>query len=85
MKNIEDRKKEFLEYCNKNTDALNIEKFIYEYFLTLSLYRPDNNTEFWNKNIAELKKIFNQEVDYWLNNTNKLYEYYMYKDVTEVK
>ena len=56
MKNIEDRKKKFLEYCNKNTDVFNVEKFVYEYFLTLSLYRPDNNKEFWNENIAELKK-----------------------------
>lgn len=85
MKNIEDRKKKFLEYCNKNTDVLNVEKFVYEYFLTLSLYRPDNNKEFWYGNIAELKKTFNQEIDYWLNNTNKLYEYYSYKDVTNVK
>ncbi len=80
MKNIEDRKKKFLEYCNKNTDVLNVEKFVYEYFLTLSLYRPDNNKEFWNENIAELKKTFNQEIDYWLNNTNKLYEYHTYKE-----
>lgn len=50
------RKNNFLEYFNKNNNLLNVEKFIYEYFLTLSLYRTDNNKKFWDLNIAELKK-----------------------------
>lgn len=40
------RKNNFLEYFNKNNNLLNVEKFIYEYFLTLSLYRTDNNKKF---------------------------------------
>lgn len=79
------RKNSFLEYFNENNNLLNVEKFIYEYFLTLSLYRMDNNKKFWDLNIAELKKELTQEIDYWLNNTDKLYEYYAYGDITKVK
>lgn len=79
------RKNSFLKYFNKNNNLLNVEKFIYEYFLTLSLYRTDNNKKFWDLNIAELKKELTQEIDYWLNNTDKLYEYYAYGDITKVK
>lgn len=81
----EKQKNDFLKYFNENSNLLNVKKFIYEYFLTLSLYRPDNNKKFWDLNITELKKELMQEINYWQNNTEKLYEYYAYTDSTKVK